>query len=70
MNIRLSTETQKEAQNMATSSFTKTFVFSAEAIKKVETAQRQPGAKVPSLATDRVKEGKEALARFSSLSKK
>ncbi|MBQ8415671.1 MAG: hypothetical protein IJX13_02035 [Clostridia bacterium] len=55
---------------MATSSFTKTFVFSAEAIKKVETAQRQPGAKVPSLATDRVKEGKEALARFSSLSKK
>ena len=68
--IQLEHQNKKEAQNMATSSFTKTFVFSAEAIKKVETAQKQPGAKVPSPATDRVKEGKEALARFSSPSKK
>ena len=55
---------------MATSSFAKTFVFSAKAIKKVQTVQKQPGVKVPSPATDRVKEGKEALARFSSPSKK
>ena len=55
---------------MATSSFAKTFVFSAKAIKKVQTVQKQPGVKVPSPATDRVKEGKEALTRFSFPSKK
>lgn len=61
---------EKEAHNMATSSFSKTFVFNSEATKKVKTIQTQSGTKVPSPATDRVKEGKEALTRFSSLSKK
>ena len=55
---------------MATSSFSKTFVFNSEAVKKVQSVQKQSGTKVPSPVTDRVKEGKEALARFSSPSKK
>lgn len=55
---------------MATSSFTKTFVFNSEAVKKVQSVQKQSGTKVPSPVTDRVKEGKEALTRFSSPSKK
>lgn len=55
---------------MATSSFTKTFVFNSQAMRKIENMQKQPGVKVPSSATDRVKEGKEALTRFSPPSKK
>ena len=55
---------------MATSSFTKTFVFNADATQKVKNIQKQTGTKVSSPATDRVKEGKEALTRFSSPSKK
>ena len=55
---------------MAKSSFTKTFILNAEAVRKVQSVQKQAGIKVPSSATDRVKEGKEALARFSSPSKK
>lgn len=55
---------------MATSSFSKTFVLNSEAVKKMQSVQKQSGTKVPSPATDRVKEGKEALARFSSPSKK
>ena len=47
---------------MATSSFSKTFVFNSEAVKKVQSVQKQSGTKVPSPVTDRVKEGKEALA--------
>ena len=53
---------------MATSSFSKTFVFSTEAVK---TIQKQTAAKVPASANNnRVKEGKEALTRFSPRSKK
>ncbi len=52
---------------MATSSFTKTFVFDAKA---VETMKVQPGVKVPASANNRVKEGKAALTRFSPRSKK
>lgn len=54
---------------MAKSSLTKTFIFNAEAVRKVQSVQKQAGIKVPSSATDRVKEGKEALARFSPSSK-
>lgn len=61
---------RREAHNMATSSFSKTFVFKPEATKKVQTVQQQPGFKVPSYATGRMKEGKEALTRFSFPSKK
>ncbi len=53
---------------MATSSFSKTFVFDAKAVK---TIKAQPGIKVPASANNnRVKEGKEALTRFSPRSKK
>ena len=52
---------------MATSSFSKTFVFNSEAVK---TMKKQSAVKVPASANDRVKEGKEALTRFSSRSKK
>lgn len=54
---------------MAKSSLTKTFIFNAEAVRKVQSVQKQAGIKVPSSATDGVKEGKEALARFSPSSK-
>ena len=60
----------KRGTRMATSSFTKTFILNAEAVRKVQSVQKQAGIKVPSSASDRVKEGKEALARFSSPSKK
>lgn len=53
---------------MATSSFSKTFVFSTEAVK---TIRKQTAVKVPASANNnRVKEGKEALTRFSPRSKK
>lgn len=55
---------------MATSSFSKTFVFNHESTKKFIDMQKRPGITVPSPATDRVKEGKEALTRFSPPSKK
>lgn len=55
---------------MATSSFTKTFVFNSEATQKIDKMQKQPGVKVPSSAACRIKEGKEELARFSPPSKK
>ena len=54
---------------MATSSFSKTFVFNADATKKVQDIQKQSGVRMPSASSDRVKEGKEALAHFSSPSK-
>ncbi len=53
---------------MATSSFSKTFVFNSEAVKSI---QKQTAVKVPASADhNRVKEGKEALTRFSFRSKK
>lgn len=59
----------KEAQ-MATSSFTKTFVFNAEAQTKFNSYEKKPSATVPSTKPKRVEEGKQALARFSFPSKK
>lgn len=50
---------------MATSSFFKTFVFNADATKKVQSIQKLSGVRVPSVSSNRVREGKEALARFS-----
>ncbi len=55
---------------MATSSFTKTFVFSAEAEAKINNFQKKPATVVPSTKPKRVEEGKKALARFSFPSKK
>lgn len=55
---------------MATSSFTKEFVFRNDAVKKYEQYQAQPGVEVPSTSADKMKEGKEALKRFSPPSKK
>lgn len=52
---------------MATSSFSKTFVLNTEAVK---TIRKQTAVKVPASANNRVKEGKEALTRFSPRSKK
>lgn len=53
---------------MATSSFSKTFVLNGAAVK---TIQKQSAVKVSASAAEaRVKEGKEALARFSPRSKK
>lgn len=55
---------------MATSSFTKTFVFNTEATKKFQEIQKKPGVVVPSPSSDRLKEGERALAQFSPRSKK
>lgn len=53
---------------MATSSFSKTFVFGAEAVKAIK---KQTAIKAPvSADSNRLKEGKEALIRFSPRSKK
>ena len=60
----------KRRHMMATSSFTKTFVFTREATRKIEEMQKQSGMKVSSSVKARVKEGKEALTRFSSPLKK
>lgn len=54
---------------MATSSFSKTFIFTADATKKVADISKKSGVTV-SASTDRIKEGKKALTRFSSPSKK
>lgn len=55
---------------MATSSFSKTFVFSSDATKKIQDMQKQSGVRVPSSSSDRIKEGKEALTHFSPRLKK
>lgn len=60
----------KEAFNLATSSFSKTFVFNSDAAKKIQDIRNQPGMQISSYSSDRIKEGKEALARFSSPSKR
>ena len=62
-------EIRKEA-HMATSSFTKTFVFNAEARLKLDNYVKKPTFTVPSTKPERVEEGKQALARFSFPSKK
>lgn len=55
---------------MATSSFSKTFVLKKEAVKKVQDIQKRSGMCVSAPQSDRIKEGKEALARFSPRSKR
>lgn len=55
---------------MATSSFSKTFVFDTNATKKYQQYQKEPGYKPSVNTSDKLKEGKEALARFSPPSKK
>ncbi len=52
---------------MATSSFTKNFVL-PESAKKI--MEETPAKKIPNTARDKLKEGKEALARFSPRLKK
>ena len=55
---------------MATSSFTKTIIFKSEATRKIQEIQKQPGVRVSSSSPERLKEGIEALARFSPRLKK
>lgn len=54
---------------MATSSFFKTFVFNANATKKVQSVQKLSGVRVPLVLSNKVRECQEALARFSPRSK-
>lgn len=49
---------------MAISSFFKTFIFSADASKKIRDIQRTPGAPIPASSCNRLKEGQDALSRF------
>lgn len=55
---------------MATSSFSKTFIFGAAEAKKIRDIKTPSETKMPSVLYDRTKEGREALAHFSSRSKK
>lgn len=56
---------------MATSSFTENFILTPEAAKKIAAAPEHPGVlSKDSYKADRLKEGREALARFSPRSKK
>lgn len=52
---------------MATSSFTKTFVFDKKAVKIIK---KQPAVQVSASANDRIEEGKRALTQFSPLLRK
>lgn len=49
---------------MATSSFRKTFILNPKAVKKMQSVREKSDTKVPTSVTDRIKEGKEALARY------
>lgn len=55
---------------MATSSFSKTFIFDETALKKFRTISEQPGKDASKDAYNKLIEGKEKLAQFSFRSKK
>lgn len=55
---------------MATSSFSKTFIFDKAALKKIQAAEKQPGKDASKAAYNRLMEGKEKLAQFSFHSEK
>ena len=60
----------KGGLQMATSSFSKTFIFDETALKKFRTISEQPGKDASKAAYNRLMEGKEKLAQFSFHSKK
>lgn len=49
---------------MAISSFSKTFIFTPDASKKIRDIQKTPGTPTPTSSCDRLKEGHEALSHF------
>lgn len=55
---------------MATSSFSKTFIFDSDTTKKIREIQKKPGIYVSASFPNRIEEGKKALAHFSSHLKK